>query len=240
MKGFKAFEKGLICRGYKFKEGEVFEEEKAEICSSGFHYCANPLDTLDYYPLIDENGDLTEFAEVEALSDPKTDDKKKYCTSKIKIGAKLSLNGFIMAGFNFINESCKVSAVDAKGGKKITRKKDGAIVATSGDYSQVATSGYYSQVATSGDYSQVATSGNSSQVATSGDSSKVAINGKDSVGANIGINGIIKGKKGCWITLAEYDDSGKPICVKSAQIDGENIKEDTYYKLENGGFVEVV
>ena len=64
------------------------------------------------------------------------------------------------------------------------------------------------------------------------------LNGKNSVGANIGKNGRIKGKKGNWIVLAEYDGKGKPLCVKSAQIDGIKIKEDTFYKLENGEFVE--
>lgn len=30
-----------------------------------------------------------------------------------------------------------------------------------------------------------------------------------------------------------------PVCVKAAQIDGETIKEDTWYTLKNGEFVEV-
>jgi hypothetical protein len=63
--------------------------------------------------------------------------------------------------------------------------------------------------------------------------------GSDSVGANIGVGGTIKAKKGNWITLAEYDDEGKPVCVKSAKVDGKKIKADTWYKLENRKFVEV-
>ena len=65
------------------------------------------------------------------------------------------------------------------------------------------------------------------------------MNGLKSVGANIGVNGKIKGKKGNWIVLAEYDTTGFPLCVKSAQIDGKKIKEDTFYQLKNGEFVEV-
>lgn len=64
------------------------------------------------------------------------------------------------------------------------------------------------------------------------------MNGLKSVGANIGVNGKIKGKKGNWIVLAEYDGKRLPLCVKSAQIDGEKIKEDTFYQLKNGEFVE--
>ena len=82
MKGYKAFEKGLVCRGKQYQENTVFEEEKAVICHSGMHFCKNPLDVLGHYPLVDEHGNQTEFAEVEALDEALTDDNKKYCTKK--------------------------------------------------------------------------------------------------------------------------------------------------------------
>ena len=67
--------------------------------------------------------------------------------------------------------------------------------------------------------------------------------GDNNVGANIGVDGIIKGKIGSWITLAEYeyDNFGNYICVcvKSAKIDGVKLKENVFYKLINGEFVEV-
>lgn len=55
MKGYKAFGKGMICRGKWYSKNTVFEEEKAEVCMSGMHFCKNPLDVLDYYPLVNEN-----------------------------------------------------------------------------------------------------------------------------------------------------------------------------------------
>ena len=53
----------------------------------------------------------------------------------------------------------------------------------------------------------------------------------------------VKAKKGSWITLSEWEyDAQKekniPVCVKSVQVDGVKIKEDTFYCLENGEFVE--
>jgi hypothetical protein len=53
-----------------------------------------------------------------------------------------------------------------------------------------------------------------------------------------------KGKIGSWITLSEWEYNEKenaniPVCVKTEKIDGEKIKEDTYYTLKNGVFVEV-
>ena len=207
MKGYKAFGKGMICKGKQYAENTVFEEDTAEICKSGMHFCVNPLDCLDYYPIIDENGDLLEFAEVESLDEPETDDNKKYCTKKLKIGAKLSFAGFIKSSSEFIKESCKINNEKIKTSEK--------------DYSQLAASGY------------------NSKLAASGDGSQLELNGLKSVGANIGVNGKIKGKKGDWIVLAEYDENILPICVKSAQIDGEKIKEDTFYQLKNGEFVEI-
>lgn len=32
MKGYKAFEKGLICRGKQYAENTVFEEDEARVC----------------------------------------------------------------------------------------------------------------------------------------------------------------------------------------------------------------
>ncbi len=116
MKGYKAFNKGLVCRDKQYAENTVFEEENAEICKSGMHFCKNPLDTLDYYPLIDNQGNITEFAEVEALDDAKTNDNKKFCTKKLKIGTKLNLSQFIKASVDITYRNIK-SEVDKKAPK---------------------------------------------------------------------------------------------------------------------------
>ena len=90
-----------------------------------------------------------------------------------------------------------------------------------------------------GDYSQLASSGNSSQLASSGDYSQLEVTGQWSVATAIGYRSIIKATKGSWITLAEYDNEGKPICVKSAQIDGDILKDSCFYTLLNQEFTEV-
>ena len=91
MKGYKGFKKGLICKDKQYAENTIFEEPKAMICKYGMHFCENPLDVLDYYPLVGDDGELNEFAEVEALADVKTNDNKKFCTTKLKIGAKIAI-----------------------------------------------------------------------------------------------------------------------------------------------------
>ena len=227
-KGYKAYEKGLVCRGKLYKIGEIFEEEKAEICDSGIHYCENPLDCLDYYSLVDDKGNFVEMTEVEDLDSEnrKTENNRKFCTKKLKIGAKVSFGEMIKAGFEFLFEKSKEET------EKIDNKDD----------SQLASSGNYSQLASSGNYSKLASSGYGSQLASSGDGSKLASSGNYSAVANIGINGMAKAAKYSWITLAEHcweDGRLKLKCVKTEQVDGDRIKSDTWYKLENGEFREV-
>ena len=48
MKGYKGFSKGLVCRGKQYAENTVFEEDDAQICQSGMHFCENPFDVLTH------------------------------------------------------------------------------------------------------------------------------------------------------------------------------------------------
>ena len=100
MKGYKAFEKGMICRGKQYTENTVFEEDAAEICKRGMHFCKFPLDVLEYYPLVDEKGNISVFAEVEALGKAKTDDGKKYCTERLKIGSEITFAELVQASID--------------------------------------------------------------------------------------------------------------------------------------------
>ncbi len=103
MKGYKGFNKGLVCRGKQYAENTVFEETEAKVCNSGMHFCENPFSVLEHYGYVDENGNFNEFAEVEALDDVRQDgNNDKYCTTKLKIGAKLDIAGFVKAGVDFI------------------------------------------------------------------------------------------------------------------------------------------
>ena len=211
MKGYKGFEPGLICKGKQYAENTVFEEEKAVICNSGMHFCENPFDVLDYYDLVNTDGKFNDFAEVEALDEAKTDDNKKYCTTKLKVGAKLSFAGFIKACIDFIFEK----TVHDMPSDKINSKN-----------AQIGSSGYSAQIGSSGDYA------------------KINSTGEDSVICCAGNGSIVKAKIGSWITLSEWKYSEEksrwiPKLVKTEFVDGEKIKDDTWYKLENGKFVEV-
>ena len=99
MRGFKGFNKGLICRGKQYKENTVFEEPKAEICEKGMHFCANPLDVFRYYSPND-----SEYCEVEALAPCKTEGKKS-CTTRLRIKDKCSFRDLFRAAINSASET---------------------------------------------------------------------------------------------------------------------------------------
>ena len=230
MKGYKGFEPGLICRGKQYAENTVFEEENAEICNSGMHFCENPFDVLGYYGFTNNNGDFNEFAEVEALDEVKTNDNRKFCTKKLKIGAKLSISNFINACVDFAIEKTSTCIADNK--------------ISSGNSAQIGSSGDFAQIGSSGNSAKIGSSGDSAQIGSSGYSAKIGSSGKDCVICCAGHNSVVKAKKGSWITLAEWEYSEEkeryiPKCVKTGFVDGERIKEDTLYKLIDGEFVEV-
>ena len=229
MKGFKAFGKGMICRGKQYAENSIFEEAGAETCCSEnmMHFCETPFDCLDYYPLIDKNGELIEIAEVEALDKVVCEDNKR-ASKKIKIGAKLSFRDFIKLGIQCIIESTKPSS-----------SGNFAQIGSSGNGAQIGSSGDGAQIGSSGDGAQIGSSGDRAQIGSSGYGAQIGSSGNRAVVSAIGINSMIKAKTGSWITLAEYDEERNPICVKSAMIDGENLLPDVFYTLKNGEFVPI-
>ena len=190
MKGYKGFEPGLICRGKQYAENTVFEEEEAEICSCGMHFCENPFDVLDYYGFTNDNGDFNEFAEVEALDEVKTDNNRKFCTKKLKIGAKLSISKFINACVDFAIEKTSTCIADNKISSgdfaQIGSSGDFAQIGSSGDSAQIGSSGNSAQIGSSGDFAQIGSSGNSAQIGSSGNSAKIGSSGNS---AQIGSSG---------------------------------------------------
>ena len=110
--------------------------------------------------------------------------------------------------------------------------------ATSGNYSSAATSGNYSSAATSGDYSSAATSGYSSSAVSTGYRTKAAAVGKNSIAVANGANSKVLGAMGCYLVLTEYDDDDNMLWAKMAKVDGTHIKENVWYTLKNGEFVE--
>ena len=93
-----------------------------------------------------------------------------------------------------------------------------------------------------GDDTAESASGDGAQIGSSGDGAKIGSSGYNSVIMCAGNGGVVKAKVGSWFTLSEWgtvDGMYKPVCVKTAYVDGETIKADTWYRLKDGKFVEV-
>ena len=81
--------------------------------------------------------------------------------------------------------------------------------------------------------------GDRSAATNTGDYSAASVEGKESVAMAIGYESKARGALGCWIVLSEWgkiDDKHHIIDVKSVKVDGDKIKADTWYILENGEF----
>ena len=106
MKGYKAFNSDLTCRGFQFEIGKEYKHEgEIKPCQSGFHFCKSVADCYKFYPMSTD----TRICKVEALGEVETDDDVKFVTDYIKIVSEVkkpkeksntnqSNNGFCNSG----------------------------------------------------------------------------------------------------------------------------------------------
>ena len=250
IKAYKAFDKDLSCRGFKYEVGKEYEETGyIKACEKGFHACPYPLDVFGYYPPAGAR-----FCEVEQSGKIDDSESNKVCSSKIRIGAELDIRGIVKAAVSYVKERC-TNECNAEPGKPATAGIYGAATAgiygaaTAGIYG-VATAGYcgaatagYSGATTAGIYG-AATAGYCG-AATAGNYGVATARGKALTGSNglsvaRGKNVQVKGGIGAILVIAEERDNTYDIVDwKAVVVDGEVVKADTWYRLENGELVEV-
>lgn len=194
IKAYKAFDKDLSCRGFKYEVGKEYEETgDIKACEKGFHACPYPLDVFGYYAPAGSR-----FCEVEQSGKIDDSESDKVCSSKIRIGAELDIRGLVKAAVSFVKERC-TNECNAKPGKP----------------------------------------------ATAGDRGAATARGKASTGSNglsvaRGNNVQVKGGIGAILVIAEEgEDTYDIVDWKAVLVDGEVVKADTWYRLENGELVEV-
>ena len=213
MKAYKGFNKDMKCRGFQFEEGNAYHEDTAVLCDCGFHACLDPLDCFKYYDPCDS---VYHEVELDNVSEQRENDTK-VVAKDIKIGSRIIIKDIVKESIDFT-----ISSV---------QKENNTDCA----------SGYCSSQAASGDYSRQAASGDYSSQAASGKSSRQETTGKNCVMMSAGNAGQAKGKIGSWIVLTEWKSRGNERIptVVAKRIDGIEVKEDTWYTLKNGEFVEV-
>ena len=219
---YKAFDKNMQCRNFQYEVGKEYEMDgEIKCCNRGFHACKSPMEVWDYYDILNSR-----YAEVEQSG--KIDEEEnstKVCSSHIKIKAELKLADIIKVGVEWLKDITSPSKVNA----------DGALNDNGDRKKQIGSIGYSAKIGSSGNYAQIGSIGNYAQIGSTGEDSVIMCAGNSS---------IAKAKVGSWITLAEWKWSYEknhnvPVCVKTEYVDGDNIKDDTWYQLRNGKFVEV-
>ena len=277
IKSYKGFNKNMTCRGFQYEEGKEYEEEIVEVCDHGFHVCEYPLDCLNYYyPNESVYHEVEQSGEIQ-----KHNDDTKVASTKIKIGAEISIAGLVKAAIEYTVKRVKKDAEsDEKHGASSATGYYGASSATgtygassatgtcgassaTGDYGASSATGYYgasSATGYKGASSATGDYGASSATGTCGASSATGYCGassaedKDAVAVAWGYKSKAKGVLGAFLVFAdweytgseddtEYDRNNQSAWVlngaKMVQVDGENIKPNTWYTIENGEIAEV-
>ena len=218
MKTYKGFNKDMTAKnGYKYEEGKEYEEEKAVACEHGFHACEYPLDCFEYYSpgssvyhLVEQSGEFS-----------KNSDDSKVASTKIKIGAEISIAGLVKAAIEYTKERTKPEC-DATG-------NCGASSAT----------GYKGASSATGDCGASSATGYKGS-AIAGDPESIAI--------AWGYKGKAKGILGSYLVLADWEGNEGTYWrqegwslkgAKMIRVDGDKIKADTWYTMKNGEILEV-
>ena len=208
MKGYKGFNKDMTCRGMQYEEGKIYKMEEEPKCCERGYHFCE--NPIDCLGYYSPNESI--YRQVEATGEISKDEDTsdtKIATNEIKIGAKIDFQTMVKIAIEFTYKHC------TKKGKGNNKRSDNSVASNTG---------YNSVASNTGNYS-------------------VASNlGQKSISSCLGVRGQASGKKGTWLVVAEWiqdeDWNWEVKEVKTVKVDGKNIKEDTYYALENGEFVE--
>ena len=232
IKSYKGFNKDMTCRGFQYEEGKEYEEEKADACHSGFHACEYPLDCLNYYS---PNTSVYHEVEQSGEFDRDTDDSK-VASTKIKVGVRLDVAGLVKAAINFTMSRVKKEA------------------GSNEDYGASSATGDYGASSATGDYGASSATGSCGASSATGYKGASSANSPESIAVSWGYKGKAMGVLGSHIVLAEWEYIGSEeddrydrseqeawefVGAKMFRVDGEKVKPDTWYRLENGELVEV-
>ena len=265
MKMYKGFNNDMTCRGFKYEEGKEYKENEANLCAKGFHACENPVDCLGYYP---PSNSVYREVELNEVSEETSSDSKRV-GKEIKIGAKIDIANMVKIAFDYAKSNCTndksggdYSALRGgdcsalNGGNYSALNGGDRSALNGGDWS--ALNGGDRSALNGGDWS--ALNGGDWSVVYGGDWS--ALNGGDRSALNGGDRSALRGgnrsalrggnrsvvyggegakvKAGKHSVLAiQFWKHDEFVKIAFAEVDGEKIKEDTWYKLdENGEFTE--
>ena len=227
---FKGFGRDMKCRGHQYEEGKEYEiDGNISLCRRGFHACEDPLDCFNYYGPADS---VYHKVELEDVSPERSNEDTKIVAKKIRIGARLKLHEMIKAAIEF-----RFSHTTLEPGSQ-----------TDKDRCAVSATGYKGAASATGDKGAASATGDNGAALTIGDLGVASVASKLALAVAVGYRAAAAGCLDSWIVLAEKEEVWNeekkqydyPIKdVKAFRVDGETIKADTFYRLEDGKPVEV-
>ena len=233
MKVYKGTDKNMQCQGKQYVLGKKEVDDGAIRCGDkGYHSCEAPFDVLRYYPNI--NGNRFFEAEAGGEIDKAENYDTKLASSELTLKNEIDFAGLVKAQIEYTRKKAESGTAG------------GSWSNLSGGHMSNLSGGSWSNLS-GGSWSNL--SGGSCSNLSGG--SRSNLSGGDSSNLSGGDSSLIVGQNGCnakggihsVIVLTEwrYDTNGNyvPIAVKAAIVDGVRIKADTWYRIENGEFVEV-
>ena len=143
---YKGFKRDMTCREFQYEEGKEYETDIADACHAGFHACEYPLDCLRYYSpnsseyhIVKQSGELS-----------KHDGDTKIASTKIKIGAKISIAGLVKAAIEYTRERINPEAESNEVYGTASATGDWSTASATGDWSAASATGNWSAASVTG------------------------------------------------------------------------------------------
>ena len=264
IKSYKGFNPDMTCYGgFQYEEGKEYETDSARCCNYGFHACEYPLDCFNYF-----SPNQSVFHEVEQSGEiSKRNDDSKLASTKIKIGAEISIAGLVKAAIEYTTERAKDSGEKHNTGNRGASSNTGYRGASSntGDYGASSNTGdcgassntcyrgassntgYRGASSNTGDYGASSNTGNCGASSNTGYRGSTIADHENSVAVAWGHESRAKGVIGATLVFAEWEkNDGCYLGEKSwtfkgsmmVRVDGEKIKDNTWYTMKNGQVIE--
>ena len=252
MRVYKGTDRQMKCRGMQYTLGEtaVFDGEP-HLCKAGLHACEQPIDVLNHYT---PNESRYFEAEAEEVSAERESSDSKIVARKMTLKAEIGVPGLVKAQIEYVKS--QIGFDDAI--KRANAEKENH---ATGDQGAASATGYRGAASATGDQGAASATGDQGAASATGDRGAASATGYQGAASATGYRGAASatGKAGvalaagceckamgalgcaiCCVERGEWDGNTYPIiAVKAAIVDGETIKPDTWYRLENGEFVEV-
>ncbi|MCI8795227.1 MAG: hypothetical protein HFG89_00005, partial [Dorea sp.] len=135
MKAYKGFNKDMTCTPpntdikFQYEEGGEYEESKAKACERGFHACEHPLDCFGYYA----PSESVYHEVVQSGGISRSNNDSKVSSTKIKIGASISIARMVKAAIEYTTKRVK---------KETDSDSDYGASSATGNYGASSATGY--------------------------------------------------------------------------------------------------